>query len=86
MLQWYADFFNRPLKSITDALAAYQATRNALSLPLFEVVDTIASYRWSNTEISDLVRRLASSMTREVELLTALGSHDLGLPAEARAA
>src|SRR5438067_6147921 len=70
----------------TDALAGYQATRDALSLPLFEVVDTIASYRWSNAEIGDLLRRLASSMTEEVELLTGLDSHDLSLATEARAA
>ena len=40
----------------TDALAGYQATRDALSLPLFEVVDTIASHRWSNVEIGDLLQ------------------------------
>ena len=70
----------------TAALADYQAMRHALSLPLFEVVDTIASYRWTDTEIGDLLRRLASSMTDEVELLTGLDSHDLGLVTEARAA
>jgi 2-polyprenyl-6-methoxyphenol hydroxylase-like FAD-dependent oxidoreductase len=56
----------------THALAAYQATRDALSLPLFEVIDTIASHQWSNAEIGDLLRRLASSMTDEVELLSGL--------------
>jgi 2-polyprenyl-6-methoxyphenol hydroxylase-like FAD-dependent oxidoreductase len=70
----------------TDALASYQATRDALSLPLFEVADTIASYRWSNTEISDLLRRLASSMTDEVELLAGLDGRDLSLATEVRAA
>ena len=58
---------------------AYQATRDALSLPLFEVVDTIASHQWTNAEIGDLLRRLSSSMTDEVELLAGLDGHDLSL-------
>ncbi len=70
----------------TEALAEYQATRDALSFPLFEVVDTIASQRWTNADIGDLLRRLSSSMTDEVELLSALDDHDLSLPSEAQAA
>ena len=70
----------------TDALANYQATRDALSLPLFELIDTIASHQWSNAEIGDLLLRLASSMTDEVELLSGLDDHDLSLATEARAA
>ena len=60
-----------------DALASYQATRDALSLPMFEVVDTIASYQWSDTGIGDLLLRLSSSMTDEVELLAGLDAQDL---------
>jgi 2-polyprenyl-6-methoxyphenol hydroxylase-like FAD-dependent oxidoreductase len=56
----------------TEVLTTYQATRDALSLPLFEVVDTIASHQWTNAEIGDLLRRLSSSMTEEVELLAGL--------------
>jgi 2-polyprenyl-6-methoxyphenol hydroxylase-like FAD-dependent oxidoreductase len=67
----------------TDALTAYHATRDVLSLPLFEVVDTIASHRWTNSEIGDLLRRLSSSMTDEVEVLAGLDDHDLDLPAVA---
>jgi 2-polyprenyl-6-methoxyphenol hydroxylase-like FAD-dependent oxidoreductase len=63
----------------TDVLAGYQATRDALSLPLFEVIDTIAAHRWSNAEIGDLLRRLSASMTDEVELLAALDGQDLSL-------
>jgi 2-polyprenyl-6-methoxyphenol hydroxylase-like FAD-dependent oxidoreductase len=70
----------------TDALSAYQASRDALSLPLFEVVDTIASHQWTNAEIGDLLRRLSSSMTDEVELLAGLDDRDLSLAPKARAA
>jgi 2-polyprenyl-6-methoxyphenol hydroxylase-like FAD-dependent oxidoreductase len=70
----------------TTALAEYQATRDALSLPLFEVVDTIASHQWTNAEIGDLLRRLSSSMADEVELLAGLDANDLGPATEARAA
>ena len=70
----------------TDALAEYQVTRDALSMPLFEVIDTIASHNWTNAEIGDLLRRLSSSMTDEVELLARLDGQDLSLATEARAA
>jgi 2-polyprenyl-6-methoxyphenol hydroxylase-like FAD-dependent oxidoreductase len=70
----------------TEALAEYQTNRDALSLPLFEVVDTIASQRWTNADIVDLLRRLASSMTDEVELLAGLDDHDVSLPIGAQAA
>jgi 2-polyprenyl-6-methoxyphenol hydroxylase-like FAD-dependent oxidoreductase len=70
----------------TDALSAYHATRDMLSLPLFEVVDTIASHKWTNNQIGDLLRRLSSSMTDEVELLAGLDNHDSGLATDRRAA
>ena len=62
-----------------DALAGYQATRDALSLPLFDVIDTIASHQWTDAEIGDLLLRLSSAMTDEVELLAGLDAHDLPL-------
>ena len=70
----------------TDALAGYQATRDALSLPLFEVIDTIASHQWTNAEIGDLLLRLSSSMAEEVELLAGLDDHDLTLATRGRVA
>lgn len=70
----------------TDALAGYQATRDALSLPLFEVIDTIASHRWTNAEIGDLLLRLSSSMADEVELLAGLDTRDLTLASQGRVA
>lgn len=58
--------------SLDAALAEYQATRDRLSLPLFEIVDRMASQRWDDREISELLLRLSSAMTDEVETLAAL--------------
>ena len=54
------------------ALRDYHQTRNQLSLPLFDVVDTIAGMRWTDAEIPELLLRLNSAMTDEVELLARL--------------
>ncbi len=61
------------------ALTTYHATRDALSLPLFEVIDAIVSHNWTDAEIGDLLRRLSSSMTDEVELLSGLDNSDLAV-------
>jgi 2-polyprenyl-6-methoxyphenol hydroxylase-like FAD-dependent oxidoreductase len=87
-----AELLSRALLAIvrgaeeTEALAEYQATRDALSLPLFDVVDTIASQQWTNAEIGDLLRRLSSSMTDEIEMLAGLDDHGVRRATEARAA
>lgn len=56
----------------TNALAAYQATRDALSHRLFEVSDTISSLRWSLPELKALHLELMESMRAEVTHLQAL--------------
>jgi flavin-dependent dehydrogenase len=56
----------------SEALAEYQATRDRLSRPLFDVVDVIAAQRWTEGEISDLLIQLSSAMAAEVEALAAL--------------
>ncbi len=56
----------------TLALADYQHTRDRLSIALFDTVDRIASNDWDDSEISDLLRQLSSSMADEVETLAAL--------------
>jgi len=58
------------------ALAHYQRTRDALSLPFLTVVDRIASYRWTDAEIGDLLKRLSASMREEVALLASLDTSD----------
>jgi 2-polyprenyl-6-methoxyphenol hydroxylase-like FAD-dependent oxidoreductase len=69
-----------------SALRDYQATRDALSLPLFELTDTIASHAWTNAEISDLLKRLSASMNREVELLAGLDGQPVSPATGVRAA
>ena len=55
-----------------DALADYEATRDRLSVPLFDIVDRIAGHEWDDAEIADLLLRLSSAMADEVEALAAL--------------
>src|SRR5436305_9517990 len=45
-----------------DALDEYQATRDALAVPMFEIIDQIASHDWSDAAIRDLLLRLAAAM------------------------
>jgi 2-polyprenyl-6-methoxyphenol hydroxylase-like FAD-dependent oxidoreductase len=54
-----------------DALANYQATRDALSTELFEVINVIAGHRWTDEEIPDLLLRLNAAMADEVEAMAA---------------
>ena len=53
-------------------LADYAATRDALSLPLFEVTDKIASLDWSLDEVKALHQCLNQAMKREIEHLLSL--------------
>lgn len=55
-----------------DALADYQATRDRVSVALFDVVDKIAAFGWTDDEIPFLLRDLSRAGTDEVELLGAL--------------
>ena len=55
-----------------DALAGYQATRDALSRELFDVMDVICGHRWTDDEIGDLLLRLSAAMSDEVDVLAGL--------------
>jgi 2-polyprenyl-6-methoxyphenol hydroxylase-like FAD-dependent oxidoreductase len=55
-----------------DALAAYQATRDALSRDLFDVMDVICGHRWTDDEIGGLLLRLSAAMSDEADLLAGL--------------
>src|SRR5690606_26387776 len=46
-----------------DALAAYQAERDALSAALFDLIELIASHTWTDAEIPDLLLRLSAAMS-----------------------
>jgi len=58
--------------TLDDALQCYEATRDRLSIPLFDVSDRIASHEWDHVEIADLLLQLSSAMAAEVETLAAL--------------
>ena len=61
----------------SEALARYQATRDALSADLFDVTDIIAGYRWTDAEIGGLLIRLSKAMSAEVTALAGLPSLQL---------
>ncbi|HEY1292285.1 MAG TPA: NAD(P)/FAD-dependent oxidoreductase [Chloroflexota bacterium] len=54
------------------ALADYQAQRDEVSVPMFELIDRIASHQWTSAEIGSLLRRQARLMRDEVELVSGL--------------
>ena len=58
--------------ALDDALEHYQTNRDRLSIPLFDVVDRIASQQWDDTEIARQLLALSSAMTDEIETLAAL--------------
>ena len=55
-----------------DALASFQATRDALSTALFDAIDVIAGHRWTDEAIPSLLLQLNAAMADEVEALAAL--------------
>lgn len=59
-------------RALHHALAGYEADRDRLSLPLFGIVDRIASQSWDDSEIGDLLLGLSSAMADEVETLAGL--------------
>ena len=52
---------------LDEALAGYGSTRDRLSLPLFDVVDRIASQRWDAQEIAELLARASSASAAGIE-------------------
>ena len=54
------------------AFEAYAETRDALSLPLFEATDALASFAWDMPALRSLHEALNRAMKREVEHLAAL--------------
>jgi len=62
----------RPGTARTAALRNYAGCRDALSLPMLEVVERVAAHDWDMTGIRSLLIQLASTMVDEVELLEGL--------------
>ena len=56
----------------SEALEDYQLRRDALSANLFDATDRIAAYDWDLSVIRQMLRRVSSAMTDEVELLQSL--------------
>jgi flavin-dependent dehydrogenase len=52
-----------------EALAAYQAARDRLALPLFTAVDVIGAYHWDESQIGSLLLRASSAMAGEVDAI-----------------
>jgi flavin-dependent dehydrogenase len=58
--------------ALGDALDHYQTTRDRIAVPLFDVIDRIASHQWDDEEIGSLQLRLSSATVGELETLAAL--------------
>jgi 2-polyprenyl-6-methoxyphenol hydroxylase-like FAD-dependent oxidoreductase len=61
------------------AMAAYQETRDRLSLALWDVTEEVAGYRWDAGGARSLMRAVSASMSDEVDHLWHLG-HRTGPP------
>ena len=61
------------LSGDTTAFARYQRTRDARSLPIFEVTDEIASFSWDEDQIRAHHARLHQAMKAELAHLTGRG-------------
>jgi flavin-dependent dehydrogenase len=59
-------------RAIDEQLQAFEATRDGLSLPLFEVTEQIARHDWDEERIGELLLQLSASMNDEVSVLEAL--------------
>ncbi len=61
-----------------EALADYEAQRDAVSLELFEITDAIASFNWDLPAVRVLHERLAKAMSREVKQLVSVAVGEAG--------
>jgi len=61
------------------ALARYQSTRDRLSRPMFDAMDTIAGQRWSDHEIGALLHRISAATADEVDAIAALDAVPMGV-------
>ena len=59
---------------------SYQHTRDRISRPMLETSDEIASFGWDLDRIRDVLRRMSSAMTDEVETLAIAGASSLTRP------
>ncbi|GAA3194952.1 NAD(P)/FAD-dependent oxidoreductase [Actinocorallia longicatena] len=57
-----------------EALAGYQAVRDAVAEPVFAAADRIAGYSWDESTIGGLLREMSSAMSGEIEAVSRLGA------------
>ncbi len=62
-----------PILVKSGAVGSYQHTRDRISRPMLETSDEIASFGWDLERIRDVLRRMSSAMTDEVETLAIAG-------------
>ena len=55
-----------------DALADYQAIRDAVSREMLDVTDVIAGHRWTDAEIPQLLLRMRAATSEGLQTITAL--------------
>ncbi len=68
-----AELLARAIAAGTEsALADYQARRDELAIPLFDVSDAVAGYDWTLERVQTLHRELSAAMKQEVAALLAL--------------
>jgi flavin-dependent dehydrogenase len=60
--------------SEATAFAGYQAARDRMAEPLFGVVESLASYRWTMAAVRRLLLEASSAMTEQVEALQVFGT------------
>ncbi len=56
------------------AMAGYERRRDELTGPVAAAVDDIASFAWTPSSVRELVMRMSSAMSAEVDALTAMGA------------
>jgi flavin-dependent dehydrogenase len=70
-----AELLARAVVHGTDgAMAEYQRARDDAALRIFELSDAVASLEWDLDRVKELHEELTKQMSREVELLRALGA------------
>jgi 2-polyprenyl-6-methoxyphenol hydroxylase-like FAD-dependent oxidoreductase len=67
-------------RATDERLLEYETTRDALSLPLFGVVEEIAANEWDEERIAELLVELSASMADEVATLVGLDEPDVATP------
>jgi 2-polyprenyl-6-methoxyphenol hydroxylase-like FAD-dependent oxidoreductase len=55
------------------ALAGYERRRDHLARPMFDAIDRLSGYQWTETTVRSILMEISAGMSAEVEALVALG-------------